>query len=88
MVAKVILPPSNSPPHPGDTSQAAKIKERIRRWRAAELRALREEALVQSRQGEEERRKSYRKKLPRKSEMKGGAADLSEKENTPMQQQL
>ena len=37
MLARVILPAGKAPPHPGDTTQASKIKERIRRWRAGEF---------------------------------------------------
>jgi hypothetical protein len=46
MLARVILPAGKAPPHPGDTTQAHKIKERIRRWRAGEFRALWEEAIA------------------------------------------
>ena len=46
MVARAILPAGKSPPHPGETTQADKIKERIRRWRAGEFRALWEEAIA------------------------------------------
>ena len=45
MLARVILPAGKAPPHPGDTTQAVKVKERIRRWRAGEFRSLWEEAI-------------------------------------------
>ena len=34
MVARVILPAGKLPPHPGQTTQATQIQERIRRWNA------------------------------------------------------
>jgi hypothetical protein len=46
MVARVILPAGKSPPHPGDSSQATKIKERIRRWRNGNFMELWNEAVA------------------------------------------
>ena len=57
MLARVILPAGKAPPHPGDTTQANKIKERIRRWRAGEFRALWEEAIAMQKLPVKKRRK-------------------------------
>ena len=46
MLARVILPAGKTPPHPGNTTQAAKIKERIRRWKIGEFRSLWDEAIA------------------------------------------
>jgi hypothetical protein len=46
MLARLILPAGKAPLHTGDTTEANEIKERIRRWRAGEFRALWEEAIA------------------------------------------
>ena len=46
MVARVILPASQAPPQPTGPSQAAKVKERIRRWRAGDFLSLWDEAVL------------------------------------------
>ena len=57
MLARVILPAGKSPPHPGDTTQANKIKDRIRRWRGGEFRALWEEAIAMQKMPAKKRKK-------------------------------
>ena len=46
MIGKAILPASKTPPKPEDVSQAAKIKERIRRWKDGQFKELWEEAVA------------------------------------------
>ena len=46
MVARVIRPASQAPPQPTGPSQAAKVKERIRRWRAGDFLSLWDEAVL------------------------------------------
>ena len=57
IVARVILPAGKSPPHPGDTSQASKIKDRIKRWKQGSYNELWEEAISQQKEPNQPRRK-------------------------------
>ena len=42
MIARANLPADKTPPHPEDVSQAAKIKERIRRWKDGQFKVSQE----------------------------------------------
>ena len=67
MLARAILPAGKSPPHPGDSSQATKVKERIKRWKEGEYRALWEEAIAL--QEAPKQKKGRGKKKPEEEEI-------------------